>query len=388
MKILVLEGPVGAGKTRLMSLLKQILPERKEILFLEEPLFLKHRANGNFYNPLDILYKGDDYVSVQSVIHQKLYDYYKRMPVRGVKVVIMDRWIPSCQIFLQVGLLNGHLSKFAYDVHVDLLAKMQKKFIFKMAHDGNLNSMKDIKVFYLDTPKEDCVRNITLRKRMEEDVVDQDFWEDFTEKFGRVAKAENNKYSKIGDWQEIIKEMTSEAQKELGENFPGSIEFEKMQPEAILPQCQTKGSVGYDLSTPFDVEIPPKSIQKIKTGLRIKSLEGNFYPQIMGRSNLACKKCLLLCGTIDQDYSNEISVVLQNLNEKDSVYIKRGERIAQIVFLTFVKPLSFTTRELRKERVGGFGSTGSYELIDEKITRTWEFEAIGEEELEEEEKME
>jgi dUTP pyrophosphatase len=65
-------------------------------------------------------------------------------------------------------------------------------------------------------------------------------------------------------------------------------------------------------------------------------------------------------GTIDADYRGEIAVILINHSLVDSVWVNRGDRIAQLVIapvcsieFDLVESISVTARG-----EGGFGSTG------------------------------
>ncbi len=84
--------------------------------------------------------------------------------------------------------------------------------------------------------------------------------------------------------------------------------------------------------------------------------------QVRPRSGLAAKHGITLPnspGTIDPDYRGELRVLLRN-GGPDPVLIRRGERIAQLVFARFESPILEETPELTEtERgEGGFGSTG------------------------------
>jgi dUTP pyrophosphatase len=65
-------------------------------------------------------------------------------------------------------------------------------------------------------------------------------------------------------------------------------------------------------------------------------------------------------GTIDADYRGEIKVILINFGQE--VYtIKRGERIAQMVFNKIAQADFIEVKELNETSrgSGGFGSTGT-----------------------------
>ncbi|HNT98374.1 MAG TPA: deoxyuridine 5'-triphosphate nucleotidohydrolase, partial [Elusimicrobiales bacterium] len=67
-------------------------------------------------------------------------------------------------------------------------------------------------------------------------------------------------------------------------------------------------------------------------------------------------------GTVDAPYRGEVGVILINLDPKTPYEVKKGEKVAQMVFnkveyayFTEAKELAETTRG-----AGGFGSTGKH----------------------------
>lgn len=133
-------------------------------------------------------------------------------------------------------------------------------------------------------------------------------------------------------------------------------------PDLPLPSRATAHSAGYDVrSAEPDLVLDPGEIRGIGTGL-IMELPESVECQVRPRSGLAARFGITLPnspGTIDPDYRGELKVLLQN-GGPDPVEIKRGERIAQLVFARFETPeiqeagtISDTVRG-----AGGFGSTG------------------------------
>ena len=130
-----------------------------------------------------------------------------------------------------------------------------------------------------------------------------------------------------------------------------------------LPKYQSEGSSGVDLYAAIDLEedIMPLEIKKIPTGIFLEIPRG-YEAQIRPRSGLAFKYGISMVnspGTIDSDYRGEIAVLLVNLS-KEKFSIKRGDRIAQMIFAPIARvtweennQLSITSRG-----AGGFGSTG------------------------------
>ncbi len=131
--------------------------------------------------------------------------------------------------------------------------------------------------------------------------------------------------------------------------------------EIPLPRRGTKGSAGYDFTSPVETVIPPGEIRIIPTGIRCEMAEG-WVLMLYPRSSFGIRHGIRLAnttGVIDSDYAraeNEghILVALRNPSDRP-VTIGRGERFCQGVLLPFG-----TAEEegVPGERRGGFGSTG------------------------------
>jgi dUTP pyrophosphatase len=65
-------------------------------------------------------------------------------------------------------------------------------------------------------------------------------------------------------------------------------------------------------------------------------------------------------GTIDAGYRGELQIIIINHDLQDTFHIKRGDRIAQIVFQQVERAEFVEVEELpgSGRGVGGFGSTG------------------------------
>ena len=130
-----------------------------------------------------------------------------------------------------------------------------------------------------------------------------------------------------------------------------------------LPAYATAGAAGMDLHAAIaqTLEIAPQDRALVPTGLAFAIPEG-FEGQVRPRSGLAWKHGLSLVnapGTIDSDYRGEIQVNLINLG-RETVTIRRGDRIAQIVFAPVIRAEIVLADALgHTERgAGGHGSTG------------------------------
>jgi len=133
--------------------------------------------------------------------------------------------------------------------------------------------------------------------------------------------------------------------------------------QAQLPAYQTSGSAGMDLKADVDGEIliPPMGRAKIPTGVAL-SMPPGVEGQVRPRSGLAIRHgvtCLNAPGTIDSDFRGEVCVILANFGEEPFA-VRRGDRIAQIVFSRTLRAHLEVVRELEEtpRGDGGFGHTG------------------------------
>lgn len=132
-----------------------------------------------------------------------------------------------------------------------------------------------------------------------------------------------------------------------------------------LPAYHSKSAAGLDLTAAvldgYPLTLKPGDRALVPTGLVLQIPEGH-EGQVRPRSGIALRHGVTVLnspGTIDADYRGEVMVLLINHGD-EPVDIKRGERIAQLVFapvtqatLVAVKAVSDTSRG-----GGGFGSTG------------------------------
>lgn len=132
--------------------------------------------------------------------------------------------------------------------------------------------------------------------------------------------------------------------------------------DIILPSRATGGSAGYDIYSPVDVIIPAHEKATFPLGVKVK-IKNGWYLQIVPRSSVGIKYHLMLantCGIIDEDFydnpDNEgmMFMALYNYGEKP-IYIEKGDRIAQGIFLPY--GITFSDN-VETERTGGIGSTG------------------------------
>lgn len=157
-----------------------------------------------------------------------------------------------------------------------------------------------------------------------------------------------------------------------------------------LPKRATKNAAGYDFESAVDIVIPSiwkQGIAKVLKAILLKEdifvdadmqkeLKSTLVPtgvksymgddeflQIANRSSNPLKNFLVLTngvGVIDSDYydnpDNEGHIMIQLLNfGLTDKQIKKGDRIAQGIFLPFLKA---DNDLVQTKRTGGFGSSG------------------------------
>jgi len=147
--------------------------------------------------------------------------------------------------------------------------------------------------------------------------------------------------------------------------------------EDLLPIKKIHSDAGWDLKAAEDTVIPAGSSALVSTKTYAEIPEG-YVGLIQSRSGLALKNSIAKnAGVIDSEYRGEIKVLLHNLSEpeyeicgndvvrkkvqKNDFYIKKGDRIAQILIIPVALEcdLKVGIPEKSTERGSkGFGSSG------------------------------
>lgn len=138
------------------------------------------------------------------------------------------------------------------------------------------------------------------------------------------------------------------------------INIKKLSENATIPSKGTNFAAGYDLYAAEDAVVNCGTRKLIKTNISMEITPG-YYGRIAPRSGLAYKNGIdVLAGVIDSDYRGDIGVILYNSDKNIDFIVKKGDRIAQIIFeacysatLNEAENLDNTLRQS-----GGFGSTG------------------------------
>lgn len=149
----------------------------------------------------------------------------------------------------------------------------------------------------------------------------------------------------------------------------------KLDKGAILPTRAHSTDAGLDLYSPHDIYLPgcylinDKSKLKyivsagmvsINTGVHVAIPEG-FVGDIKSKSGLMVKNNITTDGTIDCGYTGSIVVKLFN-HGSEGLYIKKGQKIAQLVIKSIITPEPELVDSLddTERGEGGFGSTGAF----------------------------
>ena len=132
-----------------------------------------------------------------------------------------------------------------------------------------------------------------------------------------------------------------------------------------LPAPATPHSAGIDLRAclePPEARIPAGGRLAVATGLSVQPVAPGWAAFVYSRSGLGARDGLTVAqgvGLIDPDYTGEICVFLLNTSGEERL-LRRGERVAQLVFQPYARPaweevpeLAATTRG-----AGSFGHTG------------------------------
>jgi len=140
------------------------------------------------------------------------------------------------------------------------------------------------------------------------------------------------------------------------------IPVRRLDPDLPIPVYARAGDAALDLLAAADVDIEPGGRTAIPTGIAVAIPEG-YAGFVHARSGRALREGLALVnapGLIDSGYRGEIKVIVVNLDVSEPIYVKRGDKIAQLV----IKPVEFAELvemdELPESQrgEGGFGSTG------------------------------
>ncbi len=149
------------------------------------------------------------------------------------------------------------------------------------------------------------------------------------------------------------------------------IKIKRIDKDLPLPCYETGGSVGFDILARTDVTVEPGRVALVPGNIIVQVPEG-YMLTVAARSSTPIKRGLLTphgIGIIDRDYcgpEDEIKIQVYNFT-KEPVKIKRGDRIAQGLFVRVDK---FEWNEVDDTGVKSRGGFGSTDRKHKKIART------------------
>ena len=139
----------------------------------------------------------------------------------------------------------------------------------------------------------------------------------------------------------------------------------RLDPDVPLPRYAHPDDAGCDLVTTVDAEIPPGERVVLPTGLAL-ALPPGWAGFVHPRSGLAARHGVGVVnapGTIDAGYRGEVKVVLVNHDLRETVVLRRLDRIAQLVVQRVEQVVWRETDgslPASARGTGGYGSTGGF----------------------------
>jgi len=140
--------------------------------------------------------------------------------------------------------------------------------------------------------------------------------------------------------------------------FFDTLKFKKLSANAKTPTKAFESDAGTDLYASESVQFKPGQIRAVSTGISFV-LPKHSYGKVSDRSSMSVKGWRVGAGVIDETYTGECLVVLQNMTN-ETMSVNAGDKIAQLV----VMPVFETSLEevvevpVAGRGKNGFGSSG------------------------------
>ena len=141
-----------------------------------------------------------------------------------------------------------------------------------------------------------------------------------------------------------------------------NVRIRRLHGDVPLPRYESDAAAAFDLSASEDLIIAPSQVALVPTGLVIEVPDGMFLG-IFARSSTPVKRGLMVAngvGVIDPDYcgpADEVKVPVMKFTTSP-VTVRKGDRIAQGIFLVAPRVTWQESEVLREASRGGFGATG------------------------------
>ena len=140
------------------------------------------------------------------------------------------------------------------------------------------------------------------------------------------------------------------------------VRIRRLRPDIPLPRYESDHAAAFDLAAADDVVVEPRRVALVPTGLVVEVPAGMFLG-VFARSSTPLKRGVMVAngvGVIDPDYcgpADEVKIAVMNFTDT-AVTVRRGDRIAQGLFLAAPRVTWDEADQLREASRGGFGATG------------------------------
>ena len=134
--------------------------------------------------------------------------------------------------------------------------------------------------------------------------------------------------------------------------------FDKKHP---LPKHQTDGAAAFDLIARETITIMPRAVDYVPLNIAVETPTNHFL--LIAPRSSTHKKGLIMANSIgigDPDFSgdkDEYRAAYYNFTDVP-VVVEEGERIAQGMFVRFIRAEWEEVEEMEAKTRGGFGTTG------------------------------
>ena len=123
------------------------------------------------------------------------------------------------------------------------------------------------------------------------------------------------------------------------------------------PKRAHYNDAGADVHSTINVKLSPGETRKIPLGFGLELPDG-YMAIMMPRSGHAADGIISQLAPADSGYRGQLHAIVTNTGNTNTLDIKKGDRIAQMVIVPIILP-EFVDGDLGKERgEGNFGSTG------------------------------
>lgn len=139
------------------------------------------------------------------------------------------------------------------------------------------------------------------------------------------------------------------------------VRVRRIRPHVELPRYASDGAAAFDLAAAEPITVAPRASALVPTGLIVEVPAGMFLA-IFARSSTPLKRQLMVAngvGVVDPDYcgpDDEVKIAVLNVSDQP-VEVRRGDRLAQGIFLPAPRVEWDEVAALRAESRGGFGAT-------------------------------